>query len=495
MAQTFPMISSSITVLGMLTERLHQLTKDKRSNRLVKQPRKGGLLDLKEHPIKSDRRFQPAQLLALSFVGAISGGTFLLLLPFSTKAGHISFVDALFTSTSAVCVTGLIVQDTATYFTTAGQIVIMILFQLGGLGIMTFSTLVLLVAGKKVSIQDRIIIQQGYYYTAADNVKSLIKNIFIYTLIIEGTGTLLLFLHWHQKFPGIKGFLHSIFHAISAFCNAGFSLFSDSFMSFRGDAFVNVTIILLIVLGGLGFLVLKEGREILFIRLKKKRIKMSLHSKMIFFITFLLIALPFLFFLLVEWNKSLAGYPVKEKVFSSLFQIITPRTAGFNTMDLNTLSFSAVSLLIFMMFIGASPGSTGGGVKTSTFGVIFAFMKSRIAARDSVSIFRRTLPIQIVMRAFTVVTLSIGVIFVSSFILFLTQPTMIMKDVFFEVFSAFGTVGLSMGITPRLNDAGKIVIILTMYIGRIGPLTMLYAFSRERAFGKFEYVEESVMIG
>jgi len=422
-------------------------------------------------------------------------GTILLLLPFSTKAGHISFVDALFTSTSAVCVTGLIVQDTATYFTTGGQVVIMALFQLGGLGIMAFSTLILLVAGKKISIQDRLVIQQGYHYTSAQNVKSLIKNIFIYTLLIEGAGTLLLFLYWHKKFPGIKGFLHSIFHAISAFCNAGFSLFSDSFMSFRGDTFVNVTIMLLIVLGGLGFLVLKEGREIFFYRLKKGRIKISLHSKMIFVITFLLIAVPFLYFLFFEWDKSLMGYSLKEKVLASLFQVITARTAGFNTMDLNTLSFSAIFLLIFLMFVGASPGSTGGGIKTSTFGVIFAFMKSRMAARDSVNIFRRTLPIQIVMRAFTVVTLSMGVIFLSSFILFLTQPTMAMKNVFFEVFSAFGTVGLSLGITPKLNEAGKIVIILSMYVGRIGPLTLLYAFSREKSFGKFEYVEESIMIG
>jgi trk system potassium uptake protein TrkH len=434
-------------------------------------------------------------LLALSFVGAISAGTLLLILPFSTKTGHISFVDALFTSTSAVCVTGLIVQDTATYFTTVGQVIIMALFQLGGLGIMAFSTLVLLAAGKKISIQDRIIIQEGYHYTSAHSVKSLIRNIFIYTLVIEGAGVLALFLHWHQKFPASRGLFNSVFHSISAFCNAGFSLFSDSFVSFRDDAFVNITIVLLIVLGGLGFLVLKEGREFLFVRLKKQRIRLSLHSRMIFAITSILIAGPFLFFLLAEWDKSLAGYTWKGKVLSSLFQIITPRTAGFNTMDLNTLSLSAVTLLIFLMFVGASPGSTGGGIKTSTFGVIFAFMKSRIAARESVSIFRRTLPGQVVMRAFTVVTLSIGVIFLASFILFMIQPGMTMKQVFFEVFSAFGTVGLSLGITPKLSDLGKIVITLTMYVGRIGPLTMLYAFSRQKSFGKFEYVEESVMIG
>jgi len=404
-------------------------------------------------------------------------------------------VDALFTSTSAVCVTGLIVQDTATYFTPMGQMVILILFQLGGLGIMAFSTLILLVAGKKVSIQDKILIREGYHHASAKNVKSLIKNIFFYAIAIESVGTLLLFLHWHRQFPGIKGFFYSLFHAVSAFCNAGFSVFSDSLESFRGDIWTNATIILLIVFGGLGFLVLSEGVEYFFGAFRRRRGKISLHSKLVWIMTLSLIVFPFISFLLIEWSHSLQGFSLKEKILASLFQVITPRTAGFNTMELGSLNHAAVFLLISLMFIGASPGSTGGGVKTSTIGVIFAFIKSRIAARDSINIFYRTLSQELITKAFTVVVLSICVIFVSCAVLFLTQTGMSMKETFFEVFSAFGTVGLSLGMTAKLNAVGKVVIIFTMFFGRIGPLTLLYAFSREKSFGKFEYVEESVMIG
>jgi trk system potassium uptake protein TrkH len=418
------------------------------------------------------------------------------MLPFSTCAGeNISFVDALFTSTSAVCVTGLIVQDTATYFTPIGQTVILFLFQLGGLGIMAFSTLILLVAGRKISIQDKIIIQQDYHHTAAKNVKSLIKSIFLYTIAIEGVGTLFLFLKWHGKFPGLKGLFYSLFHAISAFCNAGFSVFGDSLESFRGDIWTNATIMTLIVLGSLGFLVLSESTDIVSRIIRRRERKMSLHSKMVWIMTLFLVVFPFLSFLLIEWNHTLQGFPLKEKILASLFQVITPRTAGFNTMELGSLNPAAIFMLISLMFIGASPGSTGGGVKTSTIGVIFAFIKSRIAARESINIFYRTLPLNLVTKAFTVVVLSISVIFVSCAILFLTQSGMSMEETFFEVFSAFGTVGLSLGMTAKLNEVGKVVIIFAMFIGRIGPLTLLYAFSREKAFGKFEYVEESVMIG
>ena len=432
----------------------------------------------------------------MSFIGAIFAGSFLLLIPLCTHAGaSLTFVDALFTSTSAVCVTGLIVQDTATFFTPLGQMIILILFQLGGLGIMTFSTLILLVAGRKVSIQDKIIIQQDYHHTAARNVKSLIKNIFYYALIIEGIGTLLLFLKWQGKFPGLKGLFYSLFHAVSAFCNAGFSVFSNSLESFRGDIWTNVIVIVLIVLGSLGFLVLSEGIEFFSRMIRRRRKSLSLHFKLVWIMTLALIVLPFFSFLLIEWNHMLQEFSLKEKILASLFQVITPRTAGFNTATLDTLNPATVFLLISLMFIGASPGSTGGGVKTSTIGVIFAFIKSRIAARESINIFFRSLPFDLVTKAFTVVVLSMCVIFLSCAVLFLTQKGMSMEETFFEVFSAFGTVGLSLGMTAKLNAVGKIVIVLTMFIGRIGPLTLLYAFSREKAFGKFEYVEERVMIG
>jgi trk system potassium uptake protein TrkH len=444
---------------------------------------------------KRERAFQPAQFLAISFVAAILVGTLLLLLPFSTKSGHISLVDALFTATSSVCVTGLIVQDTATYFTSFGQIIILILFQLGGLGIMTFSTLILLAAGKKISIRDRIFIQQDFHHGASKDVKSLIKNIFIFTLAIETVGTLSFFLRWHKDFDWLKALFHSVFHSISAFCNAGLSLFSDSFVAYRNDTWINTTLIVLIVAGGLGFLVLDEVRCVVFSLVKRKKFRISLHAKLVLIMTVFLLFFPFVFFLFIEWNHSLQTFTAKEKIFSSLFQIITPRTAGFNTVDLNSLSFSIVFLLILLMFIGASPGSTGGGVKTSTIGVIFAFIKSKITARDSVNLFYRTLPLELVTKAFTVVSLSVFVISISAFVLLLTQPGVSMRGALFEVFSAFGTVGLSLGLTPNLNPIGKIMIVLTMYIGRIGPLTLLYAFSKERAYGRFEYLEETVMIG
>lgn len=391
--------------------------------------------------------------------------------------------------------TGLIVKDTATYFTTAGQVIILILIQLGGLGIMTFSTLILLAAGKRISIKDRIIIQQDFNHTAPKNIKTIIIRVFFYTMAIEGVGALSLFLRWQKDYSWLKSLYNSIFHSISAFCNAGFSLFSNSFLSFRKDAWLNITFILLIVLGGLGFLVLDEVRSILSAFIRRKKVRVSLHTELVLMITLFLIFFPFVFFIFIEWNNSLKGLPIKEKVFSSLFQIITPRTAGFNTLDLNSLSFAVVFLFIMLMFIGASPGSTGGGVKTSTVGVIFAFLKSKIAARDSVNVFYRTIPLELVNKAFTLVTLATLIIFLSTFVLLLIQPGLNMREVIFEVFSAFGTVGLSLGITPKLTALGKIVIILTMYMGRIGPLTLLYAFSREKSYGRFEYAKETVMIG
>ena len=417
------------------------------------------------------------------------------MLPFSTHDGHVSFIDALFTSTSAVCVTGLIVQDTATFFTPPGQVIILFLFQLGGLGIMTFSTLILLVAGRKISITDRINVQEEFHHSGAKNFSSLVRNIFFFTLSIELVGTLFLFLQWAGRMPKGKALFQAFFHSVSAFCNAGFSTFSNSFEDYAGHTGINLILIGLIILGGMGFLVLQECRGCFRTVLAGKRRRMSLHSKMVLSLTLALVTISLVLFLVLEWNKSLQEYAFGKKVLMGLFQVVTPRTAGFNSMNLNTLSVASVALLICLMFIGASPGSTGGGLKTSTVGVITAFMKSKILARASVQAFKRTLPQSLIMKAFTVLTLAVGVIFVSSFVLFVVQPELSMKEILFEIYSAFGTVGLSLGVTPKLGPIGKIVVILTMYVGRIGPITLLYAFSRRRPFGKYEYQEESVMIG
>lgn len=444
---------------------------------------------------KKDKLFQPAQVLAISFVVAILAGTLLLLLPFSTTSGHISFADALFTSTSAVCVTGLIVQDTPTYFTLTGQIIILLLIQLGGLGVMTFSTMVLLVAGRKIAVTDRILVQEGFHPSTGMDFRSLIKSVFFFTFSIEFLGFILLFLRFHKDLPWPKALYSSLFHSVSAFCNAGFSVYSNSLVSYRSDILVNLTVIFLIILGGLGFLVIQETAAHLVRFSRGVKGKLSLHSKMVLSLTSALIGVSLVIFLSLEWQNSLAPLTAKEKILASLFQVVTPRTAGFNTMDLTTLSTASVTLLMLLMFIGASPGSTGGGVKTSTFAVVLAFIKSKIAARESINIFYRTIPQDNVVKAFTVLSLASSLIFISSFLVLASQPAMLIKEVVFEVFSAFGTVGLSLGITSQLSTLSKVIITLTMYAGRVGPLTLLYAFSRRKALGKFEYVEEKIMIG
>ncbi len=309
------------------------------------------------------------------------------MLPLSNTSGEISFIDALFTSTSAICVTGLIVKDTPNDFTLAGQIIILFLLQLGGLGIMTFSTLILFAAGRKISITDRVLVQEGYHPGFGWDFKSLIKNIFFFTFIIEFLGFGLLFLRFRGD-SDLPGALYSaFFHSVSAFCNAGFSVFSDSLMSYRGDILVNLTVISLVILGGLGFLVIREvikaGRGLI----KRSKVHLSLHSKLVLSLTGVLIIGSFVLFFLLEGSGAMRDFTLKEKILASLFQVVTPRTAGFNTMDLTALGPASVLLLTMLMFVGASPGSTGGGVKTSTFGVVLAFVRSRVAARESVHLF------------------------------------------------------------------------------------------------------------
>ena len=413
----------------------------------------------------------------------------------SARDGRIAFVDALFTATSAVCVTGLVVVDTATAYSGFGQAVILALIQLGGLGIMTFSSLILLVSSGRISFNDRLAVQSTFRPSAGGDFKSLMTSVFLFTAALEAAGTLALFLRFRRDFPAPRALALAAFHGISAFCNAGFSLFSDNLMGYRGDWTVNVTIMLLIVLGGLGFFVLRELARGASAAIRRRRFRFSLHSKLVFVMTAALIFISAGLLLWLEHPGSMKGYAPEEKVLSAAFQAVTARTAGFNTVDLAAYTSASAYLLIFLMFVGASPGSTGGGVKTSTVGVILAFLRSRIRARDSASLFRRTIPADDVTKAYTVISLAMSLIFVITFVLLLDQPGLGLKDVLFEVVSAFGTVGLSLGITPGLTSVNKAALILTMYIGRVGPVTLLYAFSRYRAAGRFEYAEENVMIG
>jgi len=433
--------------------------------------------------------------LAASFLVAILIGTALLLLPPSTVSRRIGLVEALFTATSAVCVTGLVVVDTATYFTKLGQIIILCLIQLGGLGIMTFSTMILLAAGRRISFQDKILVQESFLPAAPKDFRTLIRNVFIMTGLIEMAGAGLLFLRFSQLFPWPQALFDSLFHSIAAFCNAGFSTFSQNLEGFTGDIVVNLTIVGLIILGGLGFLVIQEVFYFSRPAKEKRRFHFSLHSKLALSVTASLIIFSFLLFFWLEKSSGLSNLGWKEKILASLFQVVTPRTAGFNTIDLESLKTASVFLLIGLMFIGASPGSTGGGIKTVTIGVVLAFLRSKIMAREKVNVFYRTIPTECLTRAFTLIFLALSWIGVASFLLLAAQPGAMMKEVLFEVFSAFGTVGLSLGITPELTPLGKIIIVVTMYVGRIGPLSLLAALSRSKSWGQFEYVEETVMIG
>ncbi len=437
----------------------------------------------------------PPRLLALSFLIAILAGSLLLLIPASTVSGSIKIIDALFTATSAICVTGLVVVDTGTYFSSLGQAIILVLIQLGGLGIMTFSSFILVTAGRSVSLTDKLVVEGSFRPSAISSFRELVRDVFIFTFSIEFLGALLLLVRFGQKWPLPRAAVLSVFHSISAFCNAGFSLFSENLISFRGDVMVNLVMMLLIVLGGLGFFVLQEIKLALKNAFNGERIKFSLHTKLVTSITVGIITGGAALVFLADYNLGLSGLSLKEKILVPVFHTVSARTAGFNTIDLNQLSVASVMILILVMFIGASPGSTGGGVKTTTFGVIFAFVRSRVKGYDVPRIFSRGIKNEDIIKAYTLISLAMGLIFAATFALLIIQPELSLKAALFEVVSAFGTVGLSLGITSQLHPLSKLVLIMVMYIGRIGPLTMLYAFSRVKSAGNYQFVEENIMVG
>ncbi|MBU0672578.1 MAG: TrkH family potassium uptake protein [Candidatus Margulisbacteria bacterium] len=443
--------------------------------------------------------FRPAQLMLISFSFAIAVGTILLALPAATATGsEATFIDALFTSTSAVCVTGLIVQDTATYFSPFGQMVILALIQLGGLGIMTFSvSLALLMKrsfGPKESLEMREVLDQDLM----SNVKNLVLFILKMTLILELAGALILFLLWGKRFGNIfVSLYHAFFHSISAFCNAGFSTFSDSLIQFNNDMSTNLVIMFLVVMGGLGFLVIRDFYHNLrnfFSRTKDRRMKLRIQTKLVLRVSLLLIVIGTLLIFAFEKSRGFAGLRYDNQLLISLFQSITTRTAGFNTFDIAKLSSATLFMMIVFMFIGASPGSTGGGVKTTTVAVLWSTLASALRQEENVRVFKRSVPNEVVQKVIILFVVSILlVVGFAMLLLYIEQKPM--RDVLFETVSAFGTVGLSTGLTPTLSKAGKLVVTLLMFIGRLGPLTIGYAFARKRKPAKVVYAEEHVMIG
>jgi len=407
-------------------------------------------------------------------------------IPVSTPSG-ISFIDALFTATSATCVTGLIVRDTPHDFTPFGHMVIMLLFQLGGLGIMTFSTIFALVIGRRVTMQNRKVLSVVYDNLQVD-IKVLLKWILAFTVLIEGVGFVLLYIPFKSQ-----GVFFSIFHAVSAFCNAGFSLMSDSFQRYKNNLYINLVMSFLIIVGGLGFWVLYDLKRLLTARVKKAEARMALHTKIVILFTIFLIIIGAGLIFSIEYSHVLKNLNWKTKILVAYFQSVAARTAGFNTVDINSLNPATKFFLCALMFIGASPGSTGGGVKTVTFALVVMGIVAILKGKNQIRIFNRAVPLELFEKAIVIFILGLVWIGLALFLLLISEPQPPVS-LMFEVFSAFGTVGLSTGITPHLTPFGKFIIILTMFLGRIGPMTLAIALTK-RVQGEFRLPEERVMVG
>ncbi len=450
----------------------------------------------------------PEQLVLLSFLSVILVGAALLKMPNATPSDRpISTLDALFTATSATCVTGLIVRDTGSEFTLLGQIIVMLLIQVGGLGLMTITTSFALILGQSMGIRERILIGDVLSSQTLGKVSRIVIYIIVLTMIFEAIGAIAFYLTWVDSdifYPQITGFgkhhtttlYYSVFHSVSAFCNAGFSLFKDNLAHFHSSIAENIITTFLIIFGGLGFgVIVNLLRYDRFYKVFKKRgNRLTLQSRVVLITTGILILAATILFLSTEWNNSLSEFSFKDKLLSAYFQAVTPRTAGFNTIDISQLTSACYFLLIILMFIGASPGSTGGGIKTSTFMTLLGSLGAMLKGKRTVEMFRRTIPSDVVNKALVIIVASLLLLGAFGFILLITEEGEPIK-IIFELFSAYGTVGLSAGLTPKLSAIGKIIIIITMFIGRIGPLTLALAIGRSRETGSYEYPSESVMIG
>jgi len=439
--------------------------------------------------------FNPAQILALGFAGFILFGAVLLDLPIATASMESAgFINSLFTATSAVCVTGLIVVDTGIYWSLFGKIVILLLIQIGGIGIMTMATMGAVIIGRKITLKNRLLVQEALNQFTISGVIRLVKYIVTLTLLIETIGAALLSLFFIPIYGKSVGIFYGIFHSISAFCNAGFDLLGNgvSFIPFVTNSYFSFVVMGLIILGGLGFAVIVDVAG------KRSLKKITLHSKMVLIVTAILLMLGFVMFLMLEFNnpETLGNLNFADKLTASLFQSVTPRTAGFNTINTSQLTDSSKVLTMMLMFIGGSPGSTAGGIKVTTITILILAVFSVIIGRDDTQFFRRKIGRETINRALTVFLVSLMLVFFMTFLLTVTEKGKDFADILFETISAFGTVGLSTGITSSLTSAGKIIISIMMFTGRIGPLTLVIALaSRDKKKALIKYPEGKISVG
>ena len=424
------------------------------------------------------KRRTNVEIIALGFALVILIGTCLLLMPWASE--QTDFLDALFTATSATCVTGLVVYDTATHWTLFGQIVILILIQIGGLGFITIGVFLATYLKKKISLRQRGLIEESVNSLKLSGGVKLVKHIIKGTFLFEGIGAIILSVVFSEKFGISRGVYLGIFHAISAFCNAGFDVLGTlepygSLVPYASNLIVNITIMVLIIIGGLGFIVWQD--------LYEKKFKFRnylLQTKIVLVSSFLFILGGAFLFYVFECHHSLASLNQEEAILASLFQSVTCRTAGFNTIDVSNLRPATSLLMMLLMFVGGSPGSTAGGIKTTTFSVLLIFVYATMTNKS---------------KATSVFLINFIFIIVSSMVIFDNQPTLPMQDVFFEVFSALGTVGISTGITRQLSVVSKIVVILLMYCGRVGSLTLAMSLTKKKRISNCKNPVEKIAIG
>jgi trk system potassium uptake protein TrkH len=443
----------------------------------------------------------------VSFAALVAVGTLALrLLPGLYTGARLGWLDALFTATSAACVTGLVVVDTATHFTFAGQAVLLLLIQLGGLGMITFTTVIILTLGRRISLRAEALTHGTAADVAPDlDVSLLGRDVFRFTLGFEAMGALLLYMFWIPDHGWTGAIWPAVFHAVSAFCNAGFSVFSDSLIGEQRSPAVLLTIMGLIVIGGLGFLTLEEFAQWRRALPLRRRFRLSIHSRLVLLTTAVLIAGGWIAFAAFEWQNTLAGLPVAHRVVNALFLSVTPRTAGFNSIDYGAATESTNFLTIILMFIGGSPGSTAGGIKTTTFVLIGLLALSRMRGSEIVNVWKRSVPEETIQRAVGLTIIAFTVITAGIFALTWTESaagpgTGVSRPFLshmFEAASAFNTVGLSMNVTPTLSGTGRVLMALLMFIGRVGPLTFAAALAlrRDRSAYSYRYANEDVVVG
>ncbi|MCM1992462.1 TrkH family potassium uptake protein [Oceanirhabdus seepicola] len=439
-------------------------------------------------------KLTPVQILAGGFFVLILLGAILLTLPIATvDRVSTNFIDAFFTSTSAVCVTGLVVVDTGTYWSMFGKTVIITLIEIGGLGFMSVATLFFLLLGKRITLKERMVMQEAMNYFSLQGLVKMARYILIFTFSVQLAGAAILSIQFIPEYGPLKGIGYSLFHSISAFCNAGFDLMGNftSITKYSGNPLVMITITVLVIVSGLGFFVWTD------IYNYKKNRRLTLHSKIVLTMTAILVVGGAILMFIFEYNNpdTIKNVPAGEKILSSVFASVTPRTAGMNSISTDAMTNAGKFLTMILMFIGGSPGSTAGGIKTVTAGVLILTLKSFVKGKEDVEAFGRRINRETVFKAVVIMLISLLLVIVSTLLLSVTESNADFEMIFFEAISAFGTVGLSMGLTPKLSLGGKLIVAIAMYCGRVGPLTVALALGNKKRKGAIRYPEDKILVG